>query len=105
MLVTPASTTVRDAARILLPTAKNHFRRLARIWGDGGYTGHLTDWTTLHLGLVLDIVRRSDDVQSFQVLPRRWVVERSLPGSCAADAWSWTTNDALTPARPSSCGR
>lgn len=48
VLVTPASTTDRDAARILLPTAKNHFRRLARIWADGGYTGHLTDWTTQH---------------------------------------------------------
>jgi transposase len=30
------------------------------------------------LGVVLDIVRRSDDVQGFQVLPRRWVVERSF---------------------------
>ncbi|MGW2232147.1 IS5 family transposase [Streptomyces formicae] len=78
VLVTPASTTDRDAARILLPAAKNHFRRLARIWADGGYTGHLTDWTTQHLGVVLDIVRRSDDVQGFQVLPRRWVVERSF---------------------------
>jgi transposase len=78
VLVTPASTTDRDAARILLPTAKNHFRRLARVWADGGYTGHLTDWTTQYVGLVLDIVRRSDDVQGFQVLPRRWVVERSF---------------------------
>ncbi|MFF0171337.1 IS5 family transposase [Streptomyces prasinus] len=78
VLVTPASTTDRDAARLLLPAAKNHFRRLARIWADGGYTGHLTDWTDQHLGVVLDIVRRSDDVQGFQVLPRRWVVERSF---------------------------
>ncbi|MFI7503294.1 transposase [Streptomyces sp. NPDC049687] len=78
VLVTPASTTDRDAARILLPAAKKHFRRLVRVWADGGYTGHLTDWTLQHLGLVLDIVRRSDDVQGFQVLPRRWVVERSF---------------------------
>jgi transposase len=73
--VTPASTTDRDAARSLLPEAKNHFRRLARSWADGGYTGHLTDWTTRRIAVVLDIVRRSDDVQGFQVLPR-WVVER-----------------------------
>ncbi|MGY4928355.1 IS5 family transposase [Streptomyces sp. 900105755] len=78
VLVTPASTTDRDAARSLLPAAKKHFRRLAHIWADGGYTGHLTDWTVQHLGVVLDIVRRSDDVQGFQVLPRRWVVERSF---------------------------
>ncbi|MGW3553526.1 IS5 family transposase [Streptomyces griseoincarnatus] len=78
VLVTPASTTDRDAARSLLPTAKDHFWQLARIWADGGYTGHLTDWTTQHLGVVLDIVRRSDDAAGFQVLPRRWVVERSF---------------------------
>ncbi|MFG3552729.1 hypothetical protein [Streptomyces sp. NPDC047725] len=35
MLVTPASTTDRDAARILLPTAKSRLRRLSRLWGDG----------------------------------------------------------------------
>ncbi|MGW5610163.1 IS5 family transposase [Streptomyces sp. NPDC003753] len=78
VLVTPACTTDRDAARTLLPAAKNHFRRLARIWADGGYTGHLTDWTAQHLGVVLDIVRRSDEAGGFQVLPRRWVVERSF---------------------------
>jgi transposase len=78
VLVTPASTTDRDAARILPPAAKNHFRRLARVWAFGGYTGHLTDWTTQHLGVVLDIVRRSDDASGFEVPPRRWVVERSF---------------------------
>ncbi|MFI1035929.1 IS5 family transposase [Streptomyces sp. NPDC020951] len=78
VLVTPASTTDRDAARILLPAAKKNFQRLARIWADGGYTGHLADWTGLHLGIALDVVRRHEDVRGFQVLPRRWVVERSF---------------------------
>nr|WP_237522287.1 transposase [Streptomyces sp. SID1328] len=36
VLVTPASTTDRDAARSLLPAAKNHLRRLVRVWADGG---------------------------------------------------------------------
>ncbi|MFJ4806910.1 IS5 family transposase [Streptomyces murinus] len=76
VLVTPASTTDRDAARILLPAAKKDFRRLTRVWADGGYTGHLADWTGLHLGIALDVVRRPDDVCGFEVLPRRWVVER-----------------------------
>ncbi|MGW2710949.1 IS5 family transposase [Streptomyces sp. NPDC001356] len=78
VLVTPASVTDRDGARSLLPAAAGRFRRLARVWADGGYTGHLTDWTSRHLGLVLDIVRRSEDVRGFQPLPRRWVVERSF---------------------------
>ncbi|MFF8975178.1 IS5 family transposase [Streptomyces sp. NPDC014995] len=78
VLVTPASTTDRDVARILLPAAAGCSRRLSRVRADGGYTGHLVDWATAHLGFVLDVVRRSDDVQGFQVLPRRWVVERSF---------------------------
>ncbi|MGW2787785.1 IS5 family transposase [Streptomyces populi] len=78
VLVTPASVTDRDAARILLPAAKRNFRHLARIWADGGYTGHLTDWIAQHLGIVLDIVRRPDDVRGFQAMLRRWGVERSF---------------------------
>ncbi|MFF4911308.1 IS5 family transposase [Streptomyces sp. NPDC001260] len=76
--VTPASVTDRDGARILLPPAIGRFRRLTRVWADGGYTGYLTDWTSQHLGLVLDIVRRREDVRGFQALPCRWVVERSF---------------------------
>jgi transposase len=80
VLVTPASTTDRDAARLLLPAARGRFGRLARVWADGGYTGHLVDWSATQLGVVLDIVRRSDDIRGFQVLPRCWVVKRSFDG-------------------------
>jgi len=78
VLVTPASTTDRDAARILLPAAIRRLPRLSLIWADGGYRGHLQDWAAQHLSLVLDVVRRSDEVSGFEVLPRRWVVERSF---------------------------
>ncbi|GAA4944361.1 IS5 family transposase [Streptomyces caelestis] len=78
VLVTPASTTDRDGARLLLPAARDRFAGLARVWADGGYTGHLVDWSATQLGVDLDIVRRSDDMHGFRVLPRRWVVERSF---------------------------
>ena len=78
VLVTPASTTDRDAARLLLTAARDRFGRLTRVWADGGYTGHLVDWSAAQLGVVVDIVRRSDDISGFQALPRRWVVERSF---------------------------
>ncbi|MFD3521244.1 transposase [Streptomyces sp. NPDC058653] len=78
VLVTPASTTDRDAGRILLSTTADRFGRLARAWADGGYTGRLVDWSATQLGVVLDVVRRSDDTQGFQVLLRRWIVERSF---------------------------
>ncbi|MFJ6687137.1 transposase [Streptomyces werraensis] len=74
VLVTRASTSDRDAARVLLLAARDRFGRLARVWADGGYTGHLVDWSIAQLDIVLDMVRRSDDTRAFQVLPRRWVV-------------------------------
>ncbi|MET9448952.1 transposase [Streptomyces cinerochromogenes] len=77
-LVTPVSTTDRDAARVLLPATKKHFRGWRRSGRTAVTPATSPTWTVQHLRVVLDIVRRSDDVQGFQVLPRRWVVERSF---------------------------
>lgn len=75
--VTPASTTDRDAATAILPALRNRFRTLRLIWADSGYTGHLVDWAANTLGLTLEIVKRTDNLHGFHVLPRRWVVERT----------------------------
>lgn len=48
------------------------------IWADGGYAGKLIDWVKENQGYKLEIVKRSDDVKGFKVLPRRWVVERTF---------------------------
>ena len=50
-------------------------------WADGGYAGKLIQWVSaLRPGrpLKLEIVKRSDKVKGFYVLPRRWVVERTF---------------------------
>lgn len=78
VLVTPASTQDRDGARPLLDHLAASCRRLALIWADGGYAGKLVAWTQHTLGLTLQIVKRPDQATGFVVLPRRWVVERSL---------------------------
>jgi transposase len=38
----------------------------------------LVDWADRELGVRLQVVKRSHDLKGFQVLPRRWAVERSL---------------------------
>jgi len=48
------------------------------IRADGGYAGKLIDWVLNTRNWVLEIVKRNDDIKGFQVLPRRWVVERTL---------------------------
>ena len=45
---------------------------------DGGYRGQLAVWMYSRFGWVLEIVRRPKDTHQFEVLPRRWVVERTL---------------------------
>ncbi len=68
----------RDGAKLLFETCKDRLPRLFLIWADGGYRGKLIVWVTLNCLWVLEIVKRSDDVKGFQVLPRRWVVERTF---------------------------
>lgn len=48
------------------------------VWADGGYIGSLIGWARQKLALALEIVKRTDDMEGFVVLPRRWVVERTL---------------------------
>jgi transposase len=78
VLVTAADVTDRRAARMMLPRLRTRFRKVSLMWADGGYTGQLVDWAREKLQLTLQIVKRSDDMTGFVVLPRRWVVERSL---------------------------
>ena len=68
----------RDGAKLVLRKMRKLYPRLKLIWADGGYAGKLIEWTKTLGGWVLEIVKRSDDVAGFAVLPRRWVVERTF---------------------------
>jgi putative transposase len=78
VLVTAASVQDRDAARPLLWNLRQAFPSVRLAWADGGYAGKLVTWATTALKLTVEIVRRPDDLHTFRVLPRRWVVERTL---------------------------
>lgn len=68
----------RDGAKLVLEKAKDKYPDLQLIWADGGYHGKLIAWTKDTCDWTLQIVKRSDDVTGFEVLPRRWVVERTF---------------------------
>ena len=78
--VTPASTPERDGAQGLLGRVLVWFTWLRLLWVDGGYSGaNFAQWVKgIRPKLEVEVVKRSDDVQGFKVLPRRWVVERTL---------------------------
>ena len=80
VVVTPADTTERDGGKAVLSRVLVWLASLRLLWVDGGYTGELfANWVkTLRAKLAVEVVKRSDNVRGFKVLPRRWVVERTF---------------------------
>jgi len=82
VMVTSASVQDRPGGRRILERLAAAFPSVALVWADGGYANKvdnsLLGWAYEKFRLVIEIVRRSDDLKGFQVLPRRWVVERTF---------------------------
>ena len=82
VMVTAASVQDRAGGRAILTRLAERFPTVALIWADGGYANQvdagLLDWAKEKLRVLVQIVRRSDDAKGFQVLHRRWVVERTF---------------------------
>ena len=68
----------RDGARLALVRLVGRFPRLERIWADGAYAGKLVLWARNVGGWTLELVRRPANRNTFEVIPRRWVVERTF---------------------------
>jgi putative transposase len=91
-LVHAADLQDRDGAPDLIKAIRYRFPWLRHIFADGGYAGDklrnalegLGDWT-------VEIIKRSDTAKGFEVLPRRWVVERTFGwfGRCRRLAKDW----------------
>jgi putative transposase len=77
--VTSADVQDRVGARCLLAGLKPFVPRLKQIWADGAYAGEkLAGWLEEQGGWELQIVERDRGVKGFEVLPRRWIVERTF---------------------------
>jgi putative transposase len=96
----------QDGLRLLLESARAGLSRLKHLWVDAGYQGRGKKWAEEVLGLSVEVVRKPQKPvpekiaklwtqqwakegkevnwqrlmapKGFQVLPRRWVVERTL---------------------------
>jgi putative transposase len=78
VIVHSANIQDRDGARYVLTYISDWLPRLERIIGDGGYRGKLVGWVQATFGWTLEIVLRTADMVGFEVLPKRWVVERTF---------------------------
>jgi transposase len=78
VVVTAASVQDRDAARAPLWRLRAGYRGIRLCWADAGHAGNLVAWAAELLRLVVEIVRKRPGQSTFEVLPCRWVVERTL---------------------------
>lgn len=80
--VVAASVQEREGAKQLLTQVKEQspkYPRLIRIFVDGGFSGvGFMRFVIDTFGFILETVLRSEQVKGFQVLPKRWVVERTF---------------------------
>lgn len=77
MTVHPANIQDRDGAKRLIKKLGTRFGKLKLIWADGGYAGKLVGWAEGWYGRTIEIVRRRV-AHAFEVLPKRWIVERTF---------------------------
>ena len=69
----------RDGAALVLDKIRNRFPWLELVWADNGYNAWQVEAAIAKVPVLrLEIVKRSDDLKGFVVLPRRWVVERTF---------------------------
>ena len=89
VMVTAASVQDRAGAMSVLQALQALFERikkskyscccrLKKIWADGGYRGELVGWAKQRLGWTLQIVEKLGGQVGFEVLPKRWIVERTF---------------------------
>ena len=82
----------RDGAPDVLAAVAARYPMLRHIFADGGYAGPKLREALQAIGRwTVQIVKRSDAAEGFEILPRRWVVERTLAwlGRCRRLSKDW----------------
>jgi len=79
-IVQPANIQDRDGGILLLAALADRFPLLAKLFADGAYQGPQFRHALAKVRpqLTTEIITRSDQAKRFVVLPKRWIVERTI---------------------------
>ena len=81
LAVLPAHVQDRDGAKSVLGALKAPFGWVSKVWADGGFAGQLVEWVARlrsRRPVELEIVKRAEQATGFEVIPKRWIVERTF---------------------------
>ena len=76
--LTTADISDSAGAQTILAAIRKRWPWLKHLFADGAYDRTQLIDKAQFLNFIIEIVRRSDDQSGFQILPRRWVVERTF---------------------------
>jgi transposase len=70
----------RDGGMLVMATLFGMYPFLLKLYADGGYQGPQFQRALLNVvrQVNVEVVKRSDTAKGFAVLPKRWIVERTI---------------------------
>ena len=77
VVIQSASVQDRDGAISVIEKMKESWKKVTKIFADGGYRGQLIDTVKEKFKIDLEIIKR-DELHTFKILPKRWIVERTF---------------------------
>lgn len=67
----------RNGAVAVIEKLLESWKKIIKIFADGGYTGTLIEKVKQAFNITIEIIKRGEE-QRFKVLPKRWIVERTF---------------------------
>ena len=77
VVIQSASTQDRDGAVEVITKLFENWKKIIKIFADGGYRGQLIETIKTKFKIELEIIKR-DELHTFKILPKRWIVERTF---------------------------